>query len=58
MKYEFVLDASMSDEALNGYIKAAEAGNTNLRAQIARNDILIGQAKYRLIQRQIEACDE
>lgn len=58
MEYELVLCDSMTDEALNGYIKAAEASNTGLRAQIARNDQLAAQAKQRLLQRQIAECDE
>ncbi|QQC64490.1 hypothetical protein [Paraburkholderia ginsengisoli] len=55
---EFIIDASCSDEALNRILSAAEACNTNLRAEIARNDQLIAQAKYRLISRQMEDCPE
>ncbi|CAL8474474.1 hypothetical protein [Caballeronia sp. S22] len=58
MKFEYVLDEHMSDESLNTFIKGAEADNTSLRAEIARNDRQIAQAKLRLLQRQIAECDE
>lgn len=55
---EIIIDASCSDEELNLIARAAEACNTSLRAQIARNDQLIAQSKYRLISRQMEDCPE
>lgn len=55
---EFIIDASCSDDELNLIARAAEASNTSLRAEIARNDQLIAQAKYRLICRQMEDCPE
>lgn len=54
----FVIDKDVSEDMLKRIVAAAEIGNTQLRAEIARNDQLIAKAKYRLLAREIEACDE
>lgn len=58
MEFEFVVAEGLSEDALNSLINAATAQATQYRQTIARLEQIAAQAKYRLIQRQIEACDE
>lgn len=54
---QFVIDKDVSEDMLKRIVAAAEIGNTQLRAEIARNEQLIGQAKLRLLAREIEAAE-
>ncbi|BAO86007.1 hypothetical protein [Caballeronia cordobensis] len=58
MEFEFVLDAGMSQEELSTFVAAAEARITQYHQGIARASILRDTAKLRLLQRQIDECDE
>lgn len=54
---EFVIDKSVSEDMLKRIVAAAEVGNAQLRAEIARNDQLIAQAKIRLINKDLENAE-
>lgn len=58
MQYEFIVADGLSEDALNSLINAASAQVCQYRQTIARLEQIAAQAKLRLIQRQIEECDE
>ncbi|WP_250476799.1 hypothetical protein [Caballeronia sp. INML1] len=54
---EFIIDARMSEESLNTFIRGKEIANTMLRKDLAINDRLIAQAKMLLINKDLENAE-